>query len=142
MAMHSLKGPGGVELVSIFGNDSINHPETLPEHQAKSFSDQRRSPKSWPQQNSPDHLPQKSIDYNPDTIPPSLSQPPCKKNLKCPFPGCNKIFTQSYNVKPHYRLHFNVRPYNCDTCIATFALCLDVFGRLDSLQRHTKLHAR
>ncbi|KAI9338748.1 hypothetical protein BDR26DRAFT_404546 [Obelidium mucronatum] len=40
--------------------------------------------------------------------------------FKCPFPGCEKIFTQSYNVKPHHKLHFNIRPYLCKTCNLSF----------------------
>ncbi|TPX65682.1 hypothetical protein CcCBS67573_g08061, partial [Chytriomyces confervae] len=39
----------------------------------------------------------------------------------CPFPGCIKEFSESYNVKAHYFLHQNIRPYHCRSCTADFA---------------------
>ncbi|TPX64042.1 hypothetical protein CcCBS67573_g08514, partial [Chytriomyces confervae] len=39
----------------------------------------------------------------------------------CPFPGCIKEFSESYNVKAHYFLHQNMRPYHCRSCTADFA---------------------
>ncbi|TPX67161.1 hypothetical protein CcCBS67573_g07588 [Chytriomyces confervae] len=49
----------------------------------------------------------------------------------CPFPGCIKEFSESYNVKAHYFLHQNIRPYHCSSCTADFA-------RLRDLQRHER----
>ncbi|KAI8622353.1 hypothetical protein BC830DRAFT_1048998, partial [Chytriomyces sp. MP71] len=76
----------------------------------------------------------------------------------CPYPGCGKEFTQLYNVKPHFLLHSNLRPYACTSCDASFARstdlarhfktvhkgfkeyqcrqCGDGFSRKDSLVRH------
>ncbi|KAI8840631.1 hypothetical protein BJ741DRAFT_595812 [Chytriomyces cf. hyalinus JEL632] len=78
----------------------------------------------------------------------------------CPFPGCIKEFTETYNVKAHYFLHQNIRPYHCSSCTADFArlrdlqrhersvhgskkdfICSDCggeFARRDSLQRHIR----
>ncbi|KAI8841213.1 hypothetical protein BJ741DRAFT_595583 [Chytriomyces cf. hyalinus JEL632] len=78
----------------------------------------------------------------------------------CPFPGCIKEFSESYNVKAHYFLHQNIRPYHCSSCTADFArlrdlqrhersvhgskkdfICSDCggeFARRDSLQRHIR----
>ena len=34
----------------------------------------------------------------------------------CPYPGCNKSFTASYNLTIHYRIHKGDRPYECEKC--------------------------
>ena len=41
---------------------------------------------------------------------------PTGKKYMCPFPGCGKKFTASYNQKIHYRLHTGERPYKCEKC--------------------------
>ncbi|ORY53750.1 hypothetical protein BCR33DRAFT_711109, partial [Rhizoclosmatium globosum] len=79
---------------------------------------------------------------------------------RCPWPGCNKEFTQSYNVKPHYRAthtqsiiktvcKFCPRSFNrvrdMERHVATVhntvkpyscVFCGTGFARIDSLRRH------
>ena len=38
----------------------------------------------------------------------------------CPYPGCNKSFTASYNLTIHYRIHKGDRPYECPKCDKKF----------------------
>ncbi|KAI8613118.1 hypothetical protein BC830DRAFT_1053505, partial [Chytriomyces sp. MP71] len=73
---------------------------------------------------------------------------------------CTKEFTEVYNLKAHFFLHSNVRPYQCQHCSADFARlrdqqrhersvhggkkefvcegCGGEFARRDSLQRHLR----
>lgn len=53
--------------------------------------------------------------------------------IKCPFPGCNKIFNRSYNFKSHLKAHSCEKPFNCNGCTLSFARCHD-------LKRHEKIH--
>lgn len=39
-----------------------------------------------------------------------------RKKFECPFPGCGKRFTASYNQKIHFRIHTGERPYKCEKC--------------------------
>ena len=83
--------------------------------------------------------------------------------IKCPFPGCNKIFNRSYNFKSHLKSHSNEKPFKCDHCSLSFARCHDLkrlirihdsarqeshkcdicgkaFSRSDALNRHIRLN--
>ena len=53
--------------------------------------------------------------------------------IKCPFPGCNKIFNRSYNFKSHLKAHSCEKPFKCNNCSLSFARCHD-------LKRHGKIH--
>ncbi|CAO3607991.1 unnamed protein product [Cunninghamella echinulata] len=82
-----------------------------------------------------------------------------KPSHQCDYPGCNKTFTRSYNLKSHMRSHLNEKPYECDLCTKKFArqhdrdrhkkihlgikpficmFCLKTFARQDALSRHQK----
>lgn len=53
--------------------------------------------------------------------------------IKCPFPGCNKIFNRAYNFKSHLKAHSCEKPFKCNFCSLSFARCHD-------LKRHEKIH--
>lgn len=53
--------------------------------------------------------------------------------IKCPFPGCDKIFNRMYNFKSHFKIHSGEKPFQCGHCEMSFARCHD-------LKRHEKIH--
>lgn len=55
--------------------------------------------------------------------------------IKCPFPGCDKIFNRTYNFKSHFKIHSGEKPHQCNYCDLSFARCHD-------LKRHEKIHKR
>ncbi|TPX45810.1 hypothetical protein CcCBS67573_g10348 [Chytriomyces confervae] len=101
-------------------------------------------------------------DYS-STSPPITPQPadPKKRHI-CPWEGCGKSFSEAYNLKSHYFLHSQLRPFGCSFCPSAFVRlrdmkrhenslhssgprkefsCVDCgmeFGRKDSLRRHLK----
>ena len=55
--------------------------------------------------------------------------------IKCPFPGCDKIFNRSYNFKSHLKIHSGEKPFQCNHCELSFARCHD-------MRRHEKIHKK
>ncbi|KAI9332791.1 hypothetical protein BDR26DRAFT_868912 [Obelidium mucronatum] len=84
--------------------------------------------------------------------------------LICPWEGCQKEFSDAANLKSHYFLHSNIKPYRCNECSSDFVrrrdmvrhqrtvhksvmvgtpihkcgVCGITFSRKDSLARHSK----
>lgn len=82
------------------------------------------------------------------------------KIFNCFFPGCNRYFGRSYNLKAHALTHGDNRPFPCRLCSKKFArihdrdrhmschrdekahcciVCLGRFARQDAVIRHLKL---
>ena len=55
--------------------------------------------------------------------------------IKCPFPGCDKIFNRAYNFKSHLKIHSGEKPFQCNHCELSFARCHD-------MRRHEKIHKK
>ena len=53
----------------------------------------------------------------------------------CNFPGCNKVFTKSSNLKRHKRSHMGEKPYEC-----TWEGCSRKFAQSVHLTRHYRVH--
>ena len=52
---------------------------------------------------------------------------------KCKFEGCNESFIMGFKLTMHERVHTGERPFQCDTCEASFK-------RSDTLKKHIMIH--
>ena len=57
-----------------------------------------------------------------------------EKLIRCTFEGCDKTFTRKSNMTRHLKLHYGIKPFNCDFCGKSFA-------RKSDFQAHKLSHA-
>ncbi|XP_023219303.1 transcription factor Sp5-like [Centruroides sculpturatus] len=58
-----------------------------------------------------------------------------KKQHRCHFPNCEKVYGKTSHLKAHLRWHLGERPFAC-----SWLHCQKNFTRSDELQRHMRTH--
>lgn len=58
-----------------------------------------------------------------------------KRLYICKYDNCNKIFTKTWNLVSHFRVHTNEKPYRCPEC-------KKLFTQRSNLSRHMSIHCK
>ena len=58
-----------------------------------------------------------------------------KRLYICKYDNCNKVFTKTWNLVSHFRIHTNEKPYQCSKC-------LKLFTQRSNLSRHMSIHCK
>lgn len=58
-----------------------------------------------------------------------------KRLYICKYGNCNKIFTKTWNLVSHFRIHTNEKPYQCSECHK-------LFTQRSNLSRHLAIHCK
>lgn len=56
-----------------------------------------------------------------------------KRIYVCKYEGCDKVFTKTWNLVSHFRIHTNEKPYQCTECHK-------LFTQRSNLSRHMAIH--
>ena len=64
---------------------------------------------------------------------PNPKQSDSKHLYICKYDGCDKVFTKTYNLIYHFRVHTKEKPFKCDLCHKTFS-------QKGNLVRHMDTH--
>lgn len=56
-----------------------------------------------------------------------------EKPYICDFPGCSQSFKALGHLNDHFKRHYNIKPYKCKICFASFA-------RSSTLKIHIHTH--